>query len=184
MAIVRYDLRKHYEEAEANAIGTEYFRAGLLPAGDAAALRSAAQKIPRLAYFATTRRATPRSSGGSMPTRLSLQAEMWHAVEAAALEQQTAIESALRCFGHERRAEFARIHAGGMVEPHPGLRHGVWWHSSRSVATCWSAMVRMAPVSRPGCSFILPLLVSTSFLLIADIDCPHQRFYSRHPSKI
>src|SRR5208283_2772469 len=31
MAIVRYDLRKNYEEAEANAIGTEYVRAELLP---------------------------------------------------------------------------------------------------------------------------------------------------------
>ena len=33
MAIGRYDQRKNYEEAEANAIGTEYLRAGLLPAG-------------------------------------------------------------------------------------------------------------------------------------------------------
>ena len=32
MAISRYDLRKTYEEAEATAIGTEYLRAGLLPA--------------------------------------------------------------------------------------------------------------------------------------------------------
>src|SRR3984893_10195582 len=36
MAISRYDQRKNYEEAEANAIGTEYLRADLLPA-DAAA---------------------------------------------------------------------------------------------------------------------------------------------------
>src|SRR5246127_1326748 len=31
MAISRYDQRKNYEEAEANAIGTEYVRADLLP---------------------------------------------------------------------------------------------------------------------------------------------------------
>ena len=30
IAVSRYDQRKNYEEAEANAIGTEYFRAGLL----------------------------------------------------------------------------------------------------------------------------------------------------------
>jgi len=36
MAINRYDQRKNYEEAEANAIGTEFVRAGLLPATDAA----------------------------------------------------------------------------------------------------------------------------------------------------
>ena len=39
MAVTRYDLRKTYEEAEANAIGTEYVRAGLLPEADAAAVR-------------------------------------------------------------------------------------------------------------------------------------------------
>ena len=39
MAITRYDLRKNYEEAEANAIGTEYVRAELLPAPDAAKVR-------------------------------------------------------------------------------------------------------------------------------------------------
>ena len=36
MAINRYDLRKNYEEAEANAIGTEYVRLDFLPAADAA----------------------------------------------------------------------------------------------------------------------------------------------------
>src|SRR5690242_21909969 len=30
MAISRYDQRKNYEESEANAIGTEYVRAGLM----------------------------------------------------------------------------------------------------------------------------------------------------------
>ena len=39
MAISRYDLRKTYEEAEANAIGTEYVRLDLLPAADAANIR-------------------------------------------------------------------------------------------------------------------------------------------------
>src|SRR5262245_39963429 len=40
MALNRYDQRKNYEEEEANAIGTEYLRAGLLPAADAAKVRS------------------------------------------------------------------------------------------------------------------------------------------------
>ena len=39
MAITRYDQRKVYEEAEANAIGTEYVRADLLPPADAARVR-------------------------------------------------------------------------------------------------------------------------------------------------
>jgi hypothetical protein len=43
MSIGRYDLRKNYEEAEANAIGTEYVRAGLLPADNAAKVRHPSQ---------------------------------------------------------------------------------------------------------------------------------------------
>jgi hypothetical protein len=39
MAVGRYEQRKNYEEAEANAIGTEYVRASLLPAADAARVR-------------------------------------------------------------------------------------------------------------------------------------------------
>src|SRR5437867_151554 len=44
MAIGRYDLRKTYEEAEANAIGTEYVRANLLPASDAANIQALLRK--------------------------------------------------------------------------------------------------------------------------------------------
>jgi hypothetical protein len=40
MALGRYDQRKNYEEDEANAIGTEYVRADLLPAADAAKVRA------------------------------------------------------------------------------------------------------------------------------------------------
>ena len=39
MAVSRYDQRKNHEEAEANAIGTEYVRADLLPIADAARAR-------------------------------------------------------------------------------------------------------------------------------------------------
>jgi hypothetical protein len=44
MAISRYDERKNYEEAEANAIGTEYVRAGLMPAAHAALVRAQLRK--------------------------------------------------------------------------------------------------------------------------------------------
>lgn len=40
MAVGRYDLRKNYEAAEANAIGTEYLRASLLPATEASRIRA------------------------------------------------------------------------------------------------------------------------------------------------
>jgi hypothetical protein len=39
MAVSRYDQRKNLEEAEANAIGTEYQHASLLPATDVVRVR-------------------------------------------------------------------------------------------------------------------------------------------------
>src|SRR5271154_3940666 len=44
MAIARYDQRKACEEAEANAIGTEFLRAGLLPATDGRKVRALLEK--------------------------------------------------------------------------------------------------------------------------------------------
>src|SRR5215510_12348143 len=53
MAISRYDQRKSYEEAEANAIGTEYVRADLLPSADAAKVRAQLKNYldQRLLFF-------------------------------------------------------------------------------------------------------------------------------------
>src|SRR5271165_5787971 len=57
MATARYDLRKNYEEAEANAIGTEYVRAGLLPVADAAAVQAQLRKYLdlRIEFYLTRR---------------------------------------------------------------------------------------------------------------------------------
>ena len=53
MAVTRFDQRKTYEEAEANAIGTEYLRADLLPAADAARVRELLAKYieQRVAFY-------------------------------------------------------------------------------------------------------------------------------------
>ena len=71
MAISRYDQRKNYEEAEANAIGTEYVRADLLPAADAAKVRALLRNYldQRVLFYMTRDDAT--DSGRSMPARLN-----------------------------------------------------------------------------------------------------------------
>ena len=53
MAVSRYDLRKNYEEEEANAIGTEYVRAGLLPPADATKIRGLLKRYldQRISYY-------------------------------------------------------------------------------------------------------------------------------------
>jgi hypothetical protein len=62
MAIARYDQRKNYEEAEANAIGTEYVRADLLPAADASRVRELLRKYldSRIAFYADRGSHSPR----------------------------------------------------------------------------------------------------------------------------
>ena len=55
MAVTRYDQRNNYEEAEANAIGTEYVRADLLPAESAARVRELLKKYldQRISFYLT-----------------------------------------------------------------------------------------------------------------------------------
>ena len=60
MAINRYDQRKNLEEAEANAIGTEYMRADLLPAADGARVRELLARYTADRRSSSTKRSTPR----------------------------------------------------------------------------------------------------------------------------
>ena len=55
MAVSRYDQRKNYEEAEANAIGTEFVRADLLPASEVSKVRDLLRKYTaqRVLFYET-----------------------------------------------------------------------------------------------------------------------------------
>ena len=88
MATIRYDQRKNYEEAEANAIGTEYVRAELLPAADAAKVRTQLRKYLdlRIAFY-RTRHGIELERINADTTKL--QTEMWSAVQVPALAQPT-----------------------------------------------------------------------------------------------
>src|ERR1700685_3120784 len=92
MAIGRYEQRKNYEEAEANAIGTEYLRADLMAATDAAQVRVLLQTYidQRLAFY----RAGSAQELQQIQTRTSqLQMQLWSAVRGTAAAQPTAIGS-------------------------------------------------------------------------------------------
>src|SRR5208283_3048846 len=90
MAITRYDLRKTYEEAEANAIGTEYVRADLLPAADATAVRAQLKKYLdlRILFYETRNRS---DLGQINADTAQLQEEMWSAVQVPAQAQPTPV---------------------------------------------------------------------------------------------
>ena len=121
MAMNRYDMRKNYEAEEANAIGTEYVRADLLPAADAAKVRALLVKyLDQRVLFYTTRDKQQLAQINADTARL--QAELWSAVKAPAVAQPS--PSSLWPCGHERCAELAGIHAGSLVEPNPNSGMG------------------------------------------------------------
>src|SRR6201998_1140142 len=88
MAVGRYDQRKNYEEEEANAIGTEYVRADLLPAADAAKVRNLlVQYLDQRLRFYTAREVPSLDDLNADPPKL--QAQMWSAVQDVARAQPT-----------------------------------------------------------------------------------------------
>src|SRR5262249_38748734 len=85
MAVSRYDLRKNYEEAEANAISTEYARADLLPADDGMKLRELLRRYlnQRISFY---RGDEPQTNDAQ-----KLQTELWSSVVKVATTQSTPV---------------------------------------------------------------------------------------------
>ena len=119
MAITRYDQRKNYEEAEANAIGTEYVRADLLPAAEAVKVRELLRKyLDQRVLFYTTRDELRLKQIDA--DTANLQTELWSAVRIGAANTHGSPSR----FRHERCAERTGIHSGRLVEPHPRISVG------------------------------------------------------------
>src|SRR5258708_20257524 len=90
MATNRYDQRKNFEEAEANAIGTEYLRADLLPSADAARV----QKL--LTDYTNQRILFYTNKDDARRTRIDervnqFEADLWAAVRGPAATQPTPV---------------------------------------------------------------------------------------------
>lgn len=80
MAVSRYDLRKTCEAEEANAIGTEYVRAGLLPGAEAERVRTLLRDyIQQRILFYTTDHRRELARVDAATTRL--QEDMWSTVQ-------------------------------------------------------------------------------------------------------
>ena len=123
MAVNRYDQRKNYEEAEANAIGTEYVRAGLLPAADTATVRKLLLNyLDQRVLFYKTRDGEQLQQINTRTAKL--QTELWSTVQAVACRPADTHCRAGGC-GHERRIELAGLHPGCVVEPYPAIGVGL-----------------------------------------------------------
>jgi hypothetical protein len=171
MAIIRYDQRKNYEEAEANAIGTEYVRVDLLPNAEAAAkIRSLLSNYTddRILFY-TTR--DPSELERVNAHTAQLQNELWATLVPSANAQPTPVVA---------------LAVAGMndVLNSQGYTQAAWWNRipiaawilMAAIAICCSTLVGYGSHNRlKGSSalvFILPVIVSIAFLLIADIDSP------------
>ncbi len=169
MAVGRYDQRKNYEEEEANAIGTEYVRADLLPAADAATVRGLLKTyLDQRVLFYTTGDAGELARVNAETARL--QNAMWSAVKNAVAAQPTPV---------------AALAVSGMndVLNTQGYTQAAWWN--RIPFAAWALMVLIAACANvlvgygarglkagAGLLLIVPLIVSLSFMLVADIDSP------------
>jgi hypothetical protein len=169
MAVSRYDQRKNYEESEANAIGTEYLRAGLLSATDAAMTRSLLRSYleQRILLYQTEeedRRVRLRER------TTQLQAQLWSAVQNAAVAQPGPLTA---------------LAAAGMndVLNSQGYTQAAWWN--RIPGAAWLLMLLIALLCNVMVGYaarggtlrtllllIMPLLIAIAFWLIADIDSP------------
>jgi hypothetical protein len=181
MATNRYDLRKNYEEAETNAIGTEYVRADLLPAAKAERIRLLLRKYTdQRILFYYTRDAQQLAQINARTAQL--QAELWSVV----------VESA-----ESRPAPIIALVASGMndVLNSQGYTQAAWWN--RIPVAAWILMASIAICCcllvgydlrdmKAGRTLIpiLPLIVSIAFFLIADIDSPRGGAIHVHPQNL
>ena len=179
MTINRYDQRKNLEEEEANAIGTEYLRADLLPPADATRVRSLLRLYldQRILWYRSRSNAKLRQIDIETAR---LQAEMWSVVAPPAIEKPTTV---------------AALVVAGMndVLNSQGYTQASWWN--RIPVGAWTLLVVISIFcnilvgyvahERSGFLFwILPIAISISLFLIADIDSPRRGIIRTHPQNI
>lgn len=181
MALTRYDQRKNLEEEEANAIGTAWVRADLLPAGDAAKLRTALKEYlgQRILYYEARDEVEAARSGARAG---ALQAAMWAAVSAAANAQPTAVNAlavsgindVLNAQGYTQAAWLNRIPFAA-------------WALLAALALFCNLLVGFEVERAQGgrvVSFVLPISVSIACSLIADLESPRYGLIHVQPQNL
>ena len=169
MAIDRHDQREIFEEGEANAIGTEYLRADLLPTKTAAATKDLLiQYIDQRILFYSKQ--SPEKIQEIRNKTDQLQTDLWNEILPTIKTQNTPAIALV---------------ASGMndVINSQGYVQAAWWN--RIPLTAWALMAAIATCANLLVGFgarnfeknialfmIFPFVISVSFFLIADIDSP------------
>jgi len=167
MATNRYDQRKNYEEAEANAIGTEYVRADLLSTSDADRVHELLKNyLDQRVLFYETR--DEKQLGRINGQTTQLQSELWSVVRAAAAKQPTypvglavsGMNDVLNSEGYTQAAWLYRLPVAA-------------WAFMAAIAIFSTLLIGYSSHRRGiAVPVVVPLAVSISFFLIADIESP------------
>jgi hypothetical protein len=179
MAVSRYDQRKNLEEQEANAIGTEYVRADLLPTADAAKVRVLLKGYldQRILYYKARKQQELREINARVAR---LEAEMWPAVAIPAAADPTSVKA---------------LSVAGMndVMNSEGYTQAAWWN--RLPIGAWTFLITLSIFCNLLIGYaahrrstflllILPIVLSISLFLIADIDSPRGGVIRVHPQNL
>jgi hypothetical protein len=179
MAISRYDQRKNLEEAEANAIGTEYVRVDVLPAADAGKARDLLRRYldQRILFYKNRDGNELRQINA---TTAQLQNDLWVAVRGPVEAQPNPItglalsgmNDVLNSQGYTTAAWLNRI-------PAPA------WLLMRAIALGANFLIGYGARKKDiVLLLVVPLAVSLSFFLIADIDSPREGLISVQPQNL
>ncbi len=182
MAVNRYDQRKNLEEEEANAIGTQYVRADLLPAAEGTKVQALLRSyLDQRILFYKAHDNPPLQQEINARTA-QLQTDLWSTVRVPAAAQPTPVAAlvvsgmndVLNSQGYTQAAFWNRIPTAA-------------WSLMAAIAICCSLLIGYGVHSvtegtqlRP----ILPLVVSIAFMLIADIDAPRHGIIRVNPQNL
>lgn len=179
MAVSRYDQRKNYEEEEANAIGTEYLRLDFLPASQAnEARRLLEEYLQRRIEFYTSRNANDLQKINDETDQL--ENRLWSSVQVPAAAQPlptmvpvvTGMNDVINTQGYTQAAWWNRIPVAA-------------WYLMMIIAICSNILVGYRLRSAATMLLMtLPVIVSLSFLLIADIDSPRGGIIRLRPQNL
>ena len=167
MAVNRYDHRKALEAREANAIGTAYERAELLPSSQIRHVEELlrAYTNERISFYAAPDQAAEVKI---LADTRALQRKLWDAVEAPAISHPNSVTALI---------------AAGMNDVFDSERttQAAWW--DRIPLTAWALMGLIAtfacvllgysaqPSAKPRRIYVvLPLLLAVASFMIADLD--------------
>jgi hypothetical protein len=169
MAGGHYDQRRSYEETEANAIGTEYLRADLLPAAEASKVHALLSRYlhQRILFYSVR----DEVQLGQINVETSrLQAELWSTVQAPA----TALPNSITALAVSGLNEV--LNAAGFAQAAWRTRiPNAAWMLMALIAILCNTLIAYGALQRASLSIpplVLPLVVSIAFLFIADIDSP------------